>query len=95
MSKTYSSSLLRGGNILTPDTVKLTNNAVVYKKRNKFLIGYDSITLPISKIASVEIVTGIISAEIVIKSFGSGEIRASNFSNSDAKEIKNYIEQKL
>ena len=89
----FKSAITRGGSILTPDIIIVTENAVTYKKRNKYLINVDSITIPISKISSVELDSGLWGTDIIIKSFGSGEIIGKKFVKSDAKEIKRLIQE--
>lgn len=87
----FSSSVTRGGNLLTPDKIIITDGAVTWRKRSAILIGSNSLSIPIKKIASVELKVGLVGTDIIIKSFGSGEIHAENFTKSDAKEIKSLL----
>lgn len=91
---TFKSAITRGGGILTPDIIIIDNNFVTYKKRNKYLINVDSMTVPISKISSVELNTSLWGTDIIIKTFGAGEIIARKFTKSDAKEIKRLIQER-
>ena len=90
----FKSAITRGGSIITPDIIIVSENAITYKKRNKYLINFDSITIPISKISSVEVHSSLFGTDIIIKSFGEGEITGKKFVKSDAKEIKRLIEER-
>lgn len=90
----FKSAITRGGSILTPDIIIIDNVSVTYRKRNKHLINVDSITVHISKISSVELDTSIWGTNIIIKTFGSGEIIGKRFSKSDAQEVKRLIQER-
>jgi len=90
----FKSAITRGGDVLTPDIIIVNENAVTYKKRNKYLINVDSITIPISKISSIEIDSGLWGTDIIIKSYGEGVIVGKKFTKSDAKEIKRLIQER-
>ncbi|NLA25470.1 MAG: hypothetical protein GX879_10940, partial [Bacteroidales bacterium] len=92
--KKFKSAITRGGGILTPDIIIINNDSVTYKKRNKYLINVDSISVPISKISSVELDTSLWGTDIIIKTFGEGEIRCHKFTKSDAKKIRKIIQSK-
>lgn len=91
---TFRSAITRGGNILTPDIIIIDNDSITYKKRNKHLINIDSITVQISKISSVELDTSLWGTDIIIKTFGAGEIIGRKFSKFDAKEIRKLIQER-
>jgi len=88
----FKAAVTRGANPINPDTIEITGRSVIYKKRRIYLIGYDTIVIPFSKISSVEINTDIIGTDITIHSFGLGTISAHRFTLEDAKEIKRLIE---
>lgn len=90
----FKSAITRGGGILTPDVIIIDNDSITYKKRNKYLINVDSITVPISKISSIELDTSLLGTDIIIKTFGAGEIVGKKFSKSDAKEIRKIIQER-
>lgn len=90
----FRSAITRGGSILTPDRIVITNDTITYKKRNKHLINVDSLTIPIAKISSVELDTSILGTDIVITSFGTGKIVCKKFSKSDAKKIRGLIQER-
>ena len=91
----FKAAITRGASPINPDTIEVTDKFVIYKKRKIYLIGYDSISIPISKISSVEINTGIIGSDITIQSFGEGTITVHRFALNDAQEIKRLIENNL
>ncbi len=87
----FSSKILVGGSILTPDKLQLNQNMVTYQKRNKYLIGVDSVSLKYKDISSVRIDRKLINCNIIISGRGSREIVARNFYIGDAKRIKEII----
>ena len=95
--KTYEfkSNILLGGSILSPDRIVVTDSQVIYKKRNKYLIGTDESSIPFSRISSVEIDRKLIDSDIIIYSTGNQTISAGDFSIADAKKIKKIIEERI
>lgn len=91
----FTSSVLVGGNILTPDKLILDDNGVTYEKRNKNLIGIDRSYLSYNNIAYVNIDRRLISSNINISSRSSDWITAKNFSISDAAKIEGLRNSKL
>ena len=91
----FSSNILLGGNILTPDKLIITEESVTYKKRNKYLIGEDSTTISLKNVSSVEIDRNLIDSHIKISSYGGGDILAQDFSIGDANKIKKIIEERI
>ncbi len=91
----FTAAITRGANPINPDTIEIADRFVIYKKRRIYLIGYDKIVIPFSKIASIEIETGLIGTKITIRSFGLGTITAHPFTLEDANEIKRLIEQNI
>jgi len=91
----FHSAISRGGSILTPDRLIITDDEVIYKKRNKYLINVDTITMPIANISSVKLDTSIIGTDIIITSFGEGKIVCKNFTKSDAKKIRELIMERM
>ena len=87
--------MTRGGSLINPDIIEIRDRFVIFKKRKKYLIGYDTILIPFSKISTVEIDSGFIGTEITIHSFGLGTITAHRFTLMDAKEIKRLIENRI
>jgi kynurenine formamidase len=80
---------------LRPDKLTITAAEVVYQKRNLNLIGTDTITIPLSRVASVKVDRKLINAEITIYSTGNKEVVVKNFSVGDARKIKSEIERRL
>ena len=95
--KTYEfkSNILLGGSILSPERIVVTDSQVIYKKRNKYLIGTDESSIPFSRISSVEIDRKLIDSDIIIYSTGNQTIIAGDFSIADAKKIKKIIEERI
>lgn len=91
----FSSNILLGGNILTPDRLVITDNEVIYKKRNKYLIGVDESSIPFSRISSIEIDRKLIDSDILIYNTGNQQLKVEDFSVGDAKKIKKIIESRL
>ncbi|MDC1188746.1 PH domain-containing protein [Flavobacteriales bacterium] len=91
----FSSNILLGGNILTPDRLVITDNEVIYKKRNKYLIGVDESSIPFSRISSIEIDRKLIDSDILIYSTGNQQLKVEDFSVGDAKKIKKIIESRI
>lgn len=90
-SYSFSSKIILGGSIFTPDKLIIDQNGVTYLKRNKYLIGVDRSFLSFSDISYVKIDRRLINSTIIISSKGSKGIRAENFSISDAKKIETII----
>jgi len=90
-SYSFSSKIILGGSILTPDKLIIDQDGVTYLKRNKYLIGVDRSFLSFSDISYVKIDRRLINSNIIISSKGSKGIRAENFSISDAKKIESII----
>ena len=93
MEQRFKTALSRSGNLLTPDVIIVTDDFVRWEKRNSFLIGKDSKTIPIDKIATIDIHNTGFGTDVNIISNGEGEIIAKNFTISDAKELKSLIER--
>ena len=88
----FTAAITRGANPINPDTIEITDRFVIYKKRRIYLIGYDRISIPFSKIASIELNSGIIGTNITIHSNGLSSIYAHPFTLNDANEIIQLIE---
>jgi hypothetical protein len=91
----FSSNILLGGSVVTPDRLILESTGVTYRKRNSYLIGVDSVSLSYANISAVRIDRKLISCTIIISSRGAEEIRAENFSIGDGKRIKTLILERI
>lgn len=91
MTYAFKSAITRGGGILTPEQILITPTHVTWKKRNKILIGVDSISIHRDKIASIELNDKVWGVDITIHSFGGKSIFARNFTGADAKEIQRLL----
>jgi hypothetical protein len=94
-SHEFSSNILLGGNILTPDKLYIDETGVTYTKRNKYLIGKDRVFLSFQNISSIRIDRKFIDTNIIISSRGAIEIIAKDFSIGDSKKIENIIKENL
>ena len=94
-SHEFSSNILLGGNILTPDNLYIDETGVTYIKRNKYLIGKDRVFLSFQNISSVRVDRKLIDATIIISGRGAVEIIAKDFSIRDSKKIENIIKNKI
>ncbi len=90
MRRIYTASRWSNNNLLFPNRIEIEDEVVrCYKGA---IIGYDSITLPRAAIASVQIRSNIIFADIIIETFGGRVLLSSGFWKSDAKEIYDILE---
>ena len=94
-SHEFSSNILLGGNMLTPDKLYIDETGVTYTKRNKYLIGKDRVFLSFQNISSIRIDRKLIDANIIISSKGAIEIIVEDFSIGDSKKIENIIKENL
>ena len=79
------------GNLLFPTVIEVTDRGVARHKRSWF--SKDEESMPISKVASVHIKTGIFWADISIESSGGTEpITSHGHRKGDARRIKELIE---
>lgn len=92
MSRSYSASRLFGGSLLFPPTLELTPSGVRFAKPS--LIGGREELIQYEHIASVRLFKGLLHTRMEIEtSGGSAPIVIAGLSNSDAKEIRDAIEQ--
>jgi hypothetical protein len=91
MQYEFKSAITRGGGILTPEHIIINEKTVTWRKRNKILIGIDSISISLDKISSVELDDKVWGVDIKIHSFGGNSISARCFTAADAKKIKELL----
>lgn len=87
----FKSAITRGGNILCPDTIIINECCVTYKKRNKILVNYDTVTIPLNHITSVTVDSSLLGTDIVVSGFGGEQITLKNFTKRDAGQIRSII----
>lgn len=91
-TETFAASRWTQGNFLFP--TKLTVNAQRVARVKSRLFGSNEESIPISKVASVHISTGVFWAEIVIESTGGTDpITSHGHRKADAQRIRDLIEQ--
>lgn len=72
-------------NALYPDMLEIDDNNIIYYKG--YVIGYKSIIIARSNVASISVSSGLFFVDVIISSKGGEWIRARGFSKSKAKEI--------
>ncbi|MGP8216762.1 MAG: hypothetical protein ACLQQ4_14450 [Bacteroidia bacterium] len=87
----FTSSVTRGGDVINPDKIIIDAGIVTWKKRSKILISGESVSIPIDKVSSVDLSTGVVGTDILISSYGNKSIHAKDFTKSDAQKIKNLL----
>ncbi len=91
----FSSRFVLGGSLLTPDRLVITSEELIYRKRNKNLIGVDEIAIPFKRISSVELDRKLISSTVIVYTMGNEKVRLKNFSIGDAKRIREALTKRL
>jgi hypothetical protein len=87
----FTASRLTRGNFWFPVRIEITRERVAYVKPR--LIGANEESIPISKVASVNIATGLIWSDIRIDSSGgSNPILSHGHRKADARRIRDLIE---
>jgi hypothetical protein len=90
-TETFAASRWTQGNFIFP--TKLTINAQRVARVKSRLFGSNEESIPISKVASVHISTGVFWAEIVIESTGGTDpITSHGHRKADAQRIRDLIE---
>ncbi|MGB8114438.1 MAG: hypothetical protein WCF22_11725 [Candidatus Sulfotelmatobacter sp.] len=91
-SETFTASRWTQGNFLFPTKIVVSPQRVSRIKSRLF--GSNEETIPMSKVASVHIKTGVIWSEIVIESSGGADpITSYGHRKADAQRIRDLIEQ--
>jgi hypothetical protein len=91
-SHSFSSSISRGGDVLFPEHIYLDDFEVTWEKKSG-VFSKESKTIPITEVTQIDIQTTLLSASIIIRSKGYGQIKGEYFSKSDASRIKKLIEK--
>jgi len=91
-AETFSASRWTQGNFLFPTKIIVSSQRVIRTKSRLF--GSNEESIPISKVASVHIKTGVFWAEIIIESTGGTDpITSHGHRKADAKRIRDLVEQ--
>lgn len=85
MPHTFTSSRLTTGNTFFPITVTIDNHNLYYSKG--FVIGRSWISVPITGIASVNLMNRIVFSDVIVETKGGRILNLSGFTHSDAKRI--------
>lgn len=91
----FSSRFVLGGSLLTPDRLIITSEELIYRKRNKNLIGVDEIAIPFKRISSVELDRKLISSTVIVYTMGNEKVSLKNFSIGDSKRIREVLTNRL
>lgn len=92
LAETFTASRWTQGNFLFPTKIMVSAQRVSRVKSRLF--GSNEETIPMSKVASVHIKTGVIWSEIVIESSGGADpITSYGHRKRDAQRIRDLIEQ--
>lgn len=92
MERVFKTATTRSGNLLTPDVITVTDRFVYWEKRNTYLIGKESKTIPVDKISTIDIHNKGFGTDVTINSNGEGVIYVHDLTISDARELKGLIE---
>jgi len=90
MKQEFSSSVLLGGDLLTPERLTITDNVVTWKK-SKIPFGSDTIEVNRSSISGVQVIKKVISSDILIHTFGNPTIMCQNLTIPNANLIKDIL----
>ena len=80
---------------IIPEMIEITDRYVIHKKRKRYFPGYETITIPFSKIFSIEINANVTSTVLIIQSVEEDIIKAHRFALEDTIKIKQLIESQL
>ena len=89
-SHSFKSSITSGGDAVFPEHIYINDMELSWEKK-KSVFNKERKSIPINNITQIDIETSLLSAKIIVRSQGHGSIIASNFSKSDAREIKKLI----
>jgi len=82
----FSASRFSGNdNSVFPDKIEINGDTITYFKGT--LMGYHTTIIEKDRIASVQMRSGLIFADVIIESFGGRNIVAKGFKRSDARNI--------
>ena len=85
MPHVFTSSRLTYGNTVFPITVEIDDHSLRCSKW--FVIGRSRNDIPLSNIASVGLIDGIIFSDLVIETYGGGRLFLNGFTHADAQAI--------
>ncbi|MDR3670658.1 MAG: PH domain-containing protein [Holophaga sp.] len=92
ITETFPASRWTQGNRLFPTEIEVTDNAVTQRKRSLF--SRNEVSIPMMRVASVRIHSGLIWADLLIESTGGGDpLTSHGHPKADALRIKELIAQ--
>jgi len=98
MTQEFKSALTRGGNVITPEKLVITDKIVQWSQNNgmrSLFLASKTITIPRGAIVGVEVDGKLIGSDIFIWTYSGQNILAQNFTTSDAKTIKQILQNKF
>jgi hypothetical protein len=87
----FQSSVSRGGEVLFPEHIYVNDFEVTWEKKSG-VFSKDTKTIPIAEVTQIDVKTTLLSASIIIRSKGYGQIKGEHIAKSDASRIKKLIE---
>jgi hypothetical protein len=91
-SEIFQASRWTSGNLLFPTVIEVTDKSVMRRKRSWFSV--DEMSITVQKVASIHITTGLLWSKILVESSGGSDPLVSHgHSKTDARRIKELIEQ--
>lgn len=93
MPHTFTSCRLTNGNIVFPITVTIDDHYLYYSKG--FVIGRSRVAIPLSGIASVQLVNRIIFSDLVVETRGGGSLPLTGFTHADAWQMYQILNHSI
>jgi hypothetical protein len=90
----FSSSVLRGGALATPEKILINESLVTWKQNRgalRLFLAVKSVTIQRKNITGVEIIGKIFGCDLIISTNGGIYIYATCFSKADANSIKDIL----
>lgn len=91
MYRKFTSDISRMGPVLTPYVLEITDEFVIFTKRNKNLFNKDRMTIDIKNIGATRINTSILGTTLIISSIGGEDIVIKKMNLKDAQEAESII----
>lgn len=89
----FHSSLIRGGGLLTGDTIEIDGQNITLKRSHVFLSEFYSICIPLTNIVNVQIIRHKSGADILVESESQNKIMSKGYRYSSACRMKQLMLQ--
>lgn len=90
MEHTFKSSITRGGPILTPHIITISDDWFEWKRKNSSLIGWNRLKFSRSEVR-VEINDNVWGCTLIFRNYGNVVLIAENFTERDSKLIYSLL----